>query len=72
MLKAHGIKRLKLKYDELLSFFAFNFNSRRYIKGDGSMSRVPLDQQLKAGAREQVVDPTVNDVNLLLPRCAAV
>jgi len=30
VLKAPGTKRLKLKYDELLSSFAFNFNSRRY------------------------------------------
>jgi hypothetical protein len=31
-LKAPGTKPLKLKYDELLSSFAFNFNLRRYIK----------------------------------------
>jgi hypothetical protein len=31
-LKAHVIKRLKLKFDELLSDFAFNFNLRHYIK----------------------------------------
>jgi len=30
-LKAHGAKRLKLKYDELLSKFALNFNLPRYI-----------------------------------------
>jgi hypothetical protein len=29
-LKAPETKRLKLKYDELLSPFAFNFNLRRY------------------------------------------
>ena len=29
-LKAPGTKRLKLKYDKLLSSFAFNFNLRRY------------------------------------------
>ena len=32
-LKAPGTKRLKLKHDELLSTFAFNFNVRRYSKG---------------------------------------
>ena len=32
-LKAPGIKRLKLRYDELLSNFASNFNLRRYIPG---------------------------------------
>ncbi len=29
-LKAPGTKRLKLKYDKLLSSFAFDFNLRRY------------------------------------------
>jgi len=33
ILKAPGTKRLKLKYDQLLSNLAFNFNLRRYIKG---------------------------------------
>ena len=32
-LKPPEIKRLKLKYDELLSTLAFNFNLRRYTKG---------------------------------------
>jgi len=32
VLKAPGIKRLKLKYDELGSSFAFKFNLRRYIQ----------------------------------------
>ena len=31
-LKAPGTKRLKLKYDILLSSFAFDFNLCRYIK----------------------------------------
>ena len=30
MLKASGTKRLKLKYDKLLSIFGFNYNLRRY------------------------------------------
>jgi len=32
-LKAPGNKRLKLKYDKLLSSVAFNWNLRRYISG---------------------------------------
>ena len=32
-LKVPGNKRLKLKHDELLSIFAFNFNLRRYNPG---------------------------------------
>jgi len=32
-LKAPGTKRLQLKYDKLLTIFAFNFNLRRYMKG---------------------------------------
>jgi len=34
MLKAPGTKRLKLRYDESLSNFAFNFNLHRYNKGN--------------------------------------
>ena len=33
MSKPPGTKRLKLKCDELLSSFAFNFNLRRYNTG---------------------------------------
>jgi len=32
-LKAPGTKRLKLEHDARLSFFAFNFNLRRYTLG---------------------------------------
>ena len=32
-LKAPGTKRLKVKYDETLSKFAFNFNLHRYTSG---------------------------------------
>jgi len=35
VLKAPCFQRLKLKYDKLLSSFAFNFDLRRYIKGGG-------------------------------------
>jgi len=35
---------LKLKHDESLSDFAFNFNLRQYNKGDG----VAVDKQLAA------------------------
>jgi hypothetical protein len=35
-LKPPGIKRLKLKYDILLSFFAFKFNMRRYTVARGN------------------------------------
>ena len=33
-LKAPGIKRLKLQYDETLSIFAFKFNLRRHNEDD--------------------------------------
>jgi aspartyl-tRNA synthetase len=33
MLKAPGSERLKLKCDDMLSNFAFNFNLRRFISG---------------------------------------
>ena len=35
-------KRLKLRYDKLLSSFAFNFNLRRYTKVPGRASHPPL------------------------------
>jgi len=38
-LKAPGTKRLKLKYDEVLSRFAFKFNLRRYIKASEAAFR---------------------------------
>ena len=38
-LKQPGIKRLKLKCDELLSSFAFKFNLRRYNEGRGREGR---------------------------------
>ena len=37
-LKAPGIKLLKLKYDKLLSNFAFKFNLRRYTLDDDGAS----------------------------------
>ena len=33
---------MKLKFDELLSDFAFKFNLRRYIKGTGPVIMTPL------------------------------
>jgi len=33
-LKPPGTKRLKLKYDNVISSFAFNFNLRRYNGGN--------------------------------------
>ena len=35
-LNSPGTKRLKLRYDELVSNFAFKFNLRRYIKKNGA------------------------------------
>ena len=42
MLKAPGTKRLKLKYDEPPSNFAFKFNLRRYSMVDGSFWLSPF------------------------------
>ena len=44
-LKVPGAKRLNLKYDELLSSFAFNFNLRRYT------AVTPLPNEMAEGAR---------------------
>ena len=45
-LKAPGSRRSKLKHDELLSSFAFNFNLRRYntAPGDGSSSSMGMSR----------------------------
>jgi hypothetical protein len=40
-LNAPGNKRLKLKYAELLSNFAFKFNLRRYSTGNPSLALPP-------------------------------
>jgi len=36
------LQRSKLKYDETLSFFAFTFNLRRYVKGWGVRCAVEI------------------------------
>ena len=41
-LKAPGTKLLKLKYDNLLSNFAFNFNLRRYNKNADGEYECPV------------------------------
>ena len=53
---APGSKRLKLRYDELLSSFAFNFNLRRYTeaKTEVAEARAALaEKQLAAHVAEQ-------------------
>ena len=44
-LKAPRTERLKLKYDDPLSKFAFKFNLRRYIVGEMALMRVRAPQQ---------------------------
>ena len=50
-LKAPGTKRLKLKYDELLSTFAFKFNLRRYNM-DAGLSSTPVPTPSADGSGE--------------------
>ena len=45
-LTAPGTKRLKLKYDNLLSFFAFKLNSRRYKQHHATPQKVRHDMDL--------------------------
>ena len=55
-LKPPGTKRLKLKYEKLVSSFGFNFNLRRYTKellaaaGDGKGEEEAAASALLAGA----------------------
>ena len=49
MLKAPGIKLLKLKHDKPLANFAFKFNFRRYSEVD--MGRALADRERGTGVR---------------------
>jgi len=42
-LKAPGTKRLKLRYDKLLSSFGFKINLRRYIEAMGGLPSAPVE-----------------------------
>jgi hypothetical protein len=53
-LKAPGIKPLKLKYDELLSSFAFKFNLRRYTMADSRLTQAAMDCDLGASVAARV------------------
>ena len=53
-MKAHGTKRLTLKYNELLSSFAFKFNLRRFTKG----ARILADWPTMFGKFWQLVPPS--------------
>jgi len=60
MLKASGTKRLKVKFDTLLSNFAFKINLRRYTK---------LAEDLAAmSARQEVMDRKVDDTLATMKR----
>ena len=48
--KAPGTEHLKLKCDEPLSNFAFNFNLRRYMKANGKCALTVTAPGFKAGA----------------------
>jgi len=56
-LKAPGTQRLKLKYDELLSSFAFNFNLSHYVALDYEVAvtdvaaGVDMHTSIKVGCR---------------------
>ena len=55
-LKAPRTKRLKLKYNKLLSSFAFNFNLRRYTKAPqkfGAMNLMLLFEDLNVAGRRR-------------------
>jgi hypothetical protein len=59
MLKASGIKRLKLKYDNLLSNFAFEFNLRHYILEDAEpVARMAHPESLNLNTAGEVQGQT--------------
>jgi len=51
MLKAHGTKRLTVKYDTLLSSFDFNFNVRFYSEGQPELQSTVLNSRHEAAKR---------------------
>jgi len=62
VLKAPGTERLKLKYDELLSSFAFKFNLRRY-KEEGMTAGAGAYGEHAANWTKLIADhPTVTGV----------
>ena len=61
-LKAPGSKRLKLKYDEPLSNFAFNFNLRRYIEAEDA--RILTDMSLMRRMYGRGLHPCTFQLNL--------
>ena len=61
-LKAPGSKRLKLKYDEPLSNFAFNFNLRRYIEAEDA--RILTDMSLMRRMYGRGLHPSTFQLNL--------
>jgi len=65
VLKVPGAKRLKLKYNEVVSTFAFKFDLRHYTKE--STIRDDLDEA--GGVLRTIIRPTLN---LLLLFCAHV
>ena len=54
-LKAPGYERWKLKCDDLLSNFAFNFNLRRYTEEAVEAAAAPEAAAVAGQAEEQVV-----------------
>jgi hypothetical protein len=50
MFKPPGTKLLKLKYDEPLSSFAFNFNLRRYNAGIRERLLLQMEMQAEGDA----------------------
>jgi tetratricopeptide (TPR) repeat protein len=63
-LKAHLVHRLKLKCDEPVADFAFNFNLRRYnMVLENYKSAIPLLQRLLE------IDPSVENTSNLVGRC---
>jgi len=54
-LKAPGTKCLKLKYDEPLPIFAFNFNLHRYNEAVTTMMLDPVNQCLVAAMMDRKI-----------------
>jgi len=65
ILKAPGIKRLKLTYDQLASNFAFNFNLRRYNQPALALQHAHQEYRGDARAGGRASPPSTFRLNVI-------
>ena len=66
--KSPETERLRLKYDESLSIFAFNFNLRHYSLEDAAEAEAEAAEAAGGGATRTLLSPTCTVLLLSLTR----